>query len=133
MKDMADAHMRWHHLAEKPNVFHNDDSEFWAIKLWLDERWFAREDLVRPGILELIGAASSDDDLAYIGALALQGFICDDEDRLRWLESVAATSVNFCTALAYVFVWGVERDDVAARIETAAGVRLPRPPGWTGP
>jgi hypothetical protein len=67
-----------------------------------------------------------------LGAAIMEMFVADQDDRLRRLEQQAAISGEFRRSLANVRVWGDVRDEVAARVEAAAGARLPRPRGWTG-
>jgi hypothetical protein len=71
--------------------------------------------------------------LGYVGAGPLEIFVSNDESRIRWIEEQAARSPRFRRALGNVWTWGTESNEVAARMEAAAGVRLARPKGWTGP
>jgi hypothetical protein len=87
---------------------------------------------LRDGVLALVAAAETDQDFGNIGAGVLEYVVSNDEDRLRWLEAQAHASEPFRRSLANIYVWGIHRDEVAARVEAAAGVRLPRPRGWTG-
>jgi hypothetical protein len=107
----------------------DDDPNFWAIDLWfpVNDEWWQDEERVRSGLLALIDAASGDDDLAYVGAGPLEDFIENDESRLRWIEGQARTSARFRRALSNVWVWGMQRNEVAERVERAAGVPLARP------
>ena len=49
------------------------------------------------------------------------------------VEAEAKKSEPFRRSMANMNVWGAHRDAVAARVEAAAGVRLPRPRNWNGP
>jgi len=93
----------------------------------------AEEKRVHAGILELVAAAETDADFGVLGAAIMEMFVADDDDRSRWLEEQATASEPFRRSLANVRVWGDLRDEVSARVEGAAGVRLARPRGWTGP
>jgi len=125
-KAVAEAWCRYHFRSAN-NL---DDPDWWAVEYWLagSDVW-SDEDLVRRGLLALIDAAS-DDLLSRVGAGPLETFVSRDESRVRWIEEQAAGSPRFRTALANVWTWGTEPDDVAARLERAAGVRLKRPKEW---
>jgi hypothetical protein len=136
LAEVAHSWMRYHHRYERdpgngdPG---DDDPDWWAVEMWqLDEKW-ADEDRLRTGVLELVAAAEKDSDYGAIGAGIVEYMINDDEERLQWIETQARESDGFRRSLANVYVWGVEPDSIAARIEAAAGVRLPRPRGWRGP
>ena len=122
-------YQRRYDAAGNPGV---DDPDWWAVEFWMDE-WWTDEKRLREGILELVAAAETDADFGVLGAAIMETFVADDDDRLRWLEEQASASARFRRSLANVYVWGLERNEVAARVEAAAGVRLPRPRGWTGP
>ncbi len=63
-----------------------------------------------------------EDLLAYVGAGPLMNFVEPDEDRISWIEGVAATSAGFRTALTAVAVWQ-EEDWVVERLERETGAR----------
>jgi hypothetical protein len=133
LTEVAQAWMRyWHKVQEgqNPGV---DDPDWWAIEMWQEDASWADEQRLRDGVLALVAAAETEQDFALIGAGVVEYIVTDDEDRLHWIEDQARGSERFRRSLANIYVWGTERDEVAARIEAAAGVRLPRPRGWTGP
>jgi hypothetical protein len=110
----------------------HEDPDWWAVEFWLsDGLAFEREEVARDGLLALVNTAP-DDLLGRVGAGPLETFVSNDESRVRWIEEQAAHSDRFRRALANVWTWGTESDDVAARLERAARVRLARPTGWTG-
>jgi hypothetical protein len=95
-------------------------------KLWGDE------DSVRRGLLALIERAPTGV-LSHVGAGPLEDFTGPNESRLKWVENQADGSPRFRQALANVWTWGTDPDEVAARLERAARVRLARPKDWTAP
>ena len=68
---------------------------------------------------------SSDEQAEETLALAVEA--------VRWVEEQAARSKEFRKALGSVQVFGDLPDEVALRVERAAGSRLARPGDWTGP
>jgi Family of unknown function (DUF6869) len=129
---IADVAEAWCCYTER-NANDHEDPDWWAVEFWLsDGLAFEREQVARDGILALVNAVP-DDLLGHVGAGPLETFVTNDESRVRWIEEQAANSDRFRRALANVWTWGTESDDVAARLERAAGVRLARPTGWTGP
>ena len=109
------------------------DANWWAVEAWMDHEWWSDEARVRAGVLELVVAAETDLDFGTIGAGVMEMFITEDLDRLAWLEQHASLSGRFRRAFANVYVWGELPDEIAARVEGAAGMRLPRPRNWSGP
>ena len=133
LAEVAHAWMRYQHKVQSgvnPDV---DDPDWWAVEMWQEDASWADEQRLREGVLELVAAAETDHDFGIIGAAVLEYVITDDEDRLRWVEAEAQKSEPFRRSMANMYVWGVHRDAVAARVEAAARVRLPRPRNWTGP
>ena len=108
---------------------HEDDPNFWAIDLWfpVNDEWWQDEERVRAGLLALVDAAPDDDDLLYVGAGPLEDFIEHDDSRVRWIEAQASMSARFRRALSNVWIWGSVPDEVAERVERAAGVPLAKP------
>jgi hypothetical protein len=133
LADVAEAWMRFHHNDRSGDGRGVDDPDWWAVELWQNDASWADEQRLRDGVLALVDAAETDSDFGAIGAAVLEYAVTDDDDRLRWLEAQAAASQGFRRSLAVIYVWGRHRDAVAARVEAAARVRLPRPRGWTGP
>jgi hypothetical protein len=133
LTDVAEAWIRCHHNARSGDDRGVDDPDWWAVELWQNDASWADEQRLRDGVLALVDAAETDLDFGAIGASVLEYVVTDDEDRLRWLEARAEGSERFRRSLANIHVWGSHRDEVAARVEAAARVRLPRPRGWTGP
>jgi hypothetical protein len=105
----------------------------WAVDLLQTRRWWEDENRARAGLLALVDRADADYLLEYVGAEALQTLLTANEGDLRWIEEQAARSEKFRKALGSVQVFGDLPDEVALRVERAAGIRLPRPGGWTGP
>jgi hypothetical protein len=131
LAEIAEAWIAYHR-AEHVKLDEGDPF-WWAVDFWLSGSGvWADEDLARLGLLALIEAAP-DDLLGHVGAGPLETFVSDDESRVRWIEDQAAQSDRFRRALANVWTWGTEPNAIASRLERAAGVRLPRPKGWTGP
>ena len=104
----------------------------WARKVWDNDALWNDERMLREGVLELVAAAQTDQELGEIAAVVMEYVVTDDEDRLRWIEAQARQSEKFRRCLADLFVWHDHSGRVAARVEAAAGLRLPRPPlEWT--
>ncbi|MGO9874060.1 MAG: hypothetical protein ACLPVY_09700 [Acidimicrobiia bacterium] len=134
LADVVRAWMRYQHRYQAEGDLPGlEDPDWWAVDVWMDEGWWADEERVRAGILELVAAAETESDFGVLGAAIMEMFVADDDDRLCWLEEQARDSSPFRRSLANVHLWGEVRDEVAARVEAAAGVRLPRPRNWTGP
>jgi hypothetical protein len=137
LSEVARAWMRYQHREHEPvgpdlDDPGIDDPDWWAVSTWMDEDWWADEARVRTGILELVAAAETDSDFGILGAAVIEMFIVDDDDRVLWLEEQAGASEAFRRSLANVWIWGEVQDDIAARVEAAAGVRLKRPKFWKG-
>jgi hypothetical protein len=133
LAEVAAAWIRFHHSVRRGDDRGMDDPDWWAVEMWQNDASWADEQRLRNGVLALVDAAENDLDFGAIGAGIVEYVITDDEDRLRWLEAEAEESERFRRSLANIHVWGQHRDEVAARVETAARVRLPRPRGWAGP
>ncbi len=131
LADVAEAWVAYHSPTHIKGA--DDDPYWWAVEFWLagTGAW-EDEDVVRAGLLALVDAAPNEL-LGHVGAGPLEVFVSNDESRIRWIEEQAARSPRFRRALANVWTWGTESNEVAARLERAAGVRLERPKGWTGP
>ncbi len=102
------------------------DADWWAVDLWMSREWWDDEARVRDGLLRLVEAAESDDDLSIIGAGPLEVFVCDDESRVHWIERQAPSSPAFRQALAYVWAWELS-DRMFWRVERASGTKLNDP------
>jgi hypothetical protein len=130
---LTDIAKAWLAYQTPEHVYEGGDPFWWAVEFWQNNSGvWANEETVRQGILALVDAAP-DDLLGHVGAGPLEVFVSEDESRVRWIEEHAARSARFRRALANVRTWGNEPDEVAARLERAAGVPLARPRGWTGP
>ena len=121
------------HAGSGPTRTPETDGNWWAVEAWMHSEWWSNESRVRAGILELVAAAETDLDFGTIGAGVMEMFITEDLNRLAWLEEHAGRSDRFRRAFANVYVWGQLPDEIAARVEAAAGTRLPRPRNWSGP
>src|SRR3954451_9467201 len=130
LADVAEAWIRYHHNTRSGDDRGIDDPDWWAVEMWQDYASWADEQRLHEGVLALVDAAETDLDFGAIGAGVMEYVVTDDEDRLRWLEARAEESERFRRSLAIIYVWSRHRDEVAARIEAAARVRLPRPRGW---
>jgi hypothetical protein len=114
-----------------------NDPDSWAIRLWFGNAIHEREDTVRQFLRLLAERAPVEGDLRDLGAGPVEDFVCDDEERLLWIEEEAARSPNFRKALANVWVWQLP-PEVFLRLEGAAGAPLAWPssagprPGSTG-
>jgi hypothetical protein len=133
LTDVACAWMRYHHKIESGDDPGVDDPDWWAVEMWQQDASWTDEQRLRDGVLALVAAAETDQDFGRIGAGVLEYVVTNDEDRLRWIEAQARQSEPFRRCMANMYVWGNHRDEVAARVEAAAGVRLPRPRRWNGP
>jgi hypothetical protein len=120
--------MRYQHKNIALTMEPETDPDWWAVEAWMDERWWADEERVRAGILELVAAAETDEDYGVLGAAVMEVFVTDSNERLAWLEAQAAEE-PFRKSLRNVHVWGLWPDDVAQRVEDASGAPLPRPKG----
>lgn len=101
--------------------------DWWAIQIWLGSAVFDDEIRHREGLLRLIDAAQSDDDLGIIGAGPMEDFITSHtESRLAWIETEASRSPSFRRVLASVWIWSIP-EDAFLRVERAARVPLARP------
>ncbi len=129
LSDIATAWMRYQHENIALTMEPESAPDWWAIETWMDEQWWADEQRVRAGILELIAAAKTDEDYGVLGAAVMEVFVTDSDERLAWLESQAAESEPFRTSLRNVYVWGLWPDNVSQRVEDAAGAPLRRPRG----
>ncbi len=119
---MACYHERWARYGHA----RYDDPDWWAVEFWLSGGLgFRREGIARDGLLAVVEAVPLDC-LADVGAGPLMVFVEADEDRITWIESVAAESARFRTALTAVAVWQQE-DWVVERLERAAHAPLYRP------
>jgi hypothetical protein len=123
LQDVAEAWSCYYERKSANGWAAHDDPDLWSIDLWLAiARSSARESVIREGLLALVNAVP-EELLAYIGAGPLMEFVEPDEDRIAWIERVAAPSSRFRTALSAVAaeheeIWVVER------LERAAGARL---------
>jgi Family of unknown function (DUF6869) len=102
------------------------ESDWWAVSLWLSQGWWSDEARVRDGLLRLVNVAESDEDFATIGAGPLEVFVSDDESRVRWIERHAPDSPRLRRALANVWAWELP-DKLFWRVERAAGTKLNDP------
>ena len=101
-------------------------SDWWAVDFWVTSSHSSSpESVIREGLLALVHTAP-EDLLAYVGAGPHMNFVGPDEDRIAWIESVAAESPRFRAALTAVAAWHEEGWDVE-RLERAAGAPLYRP------
>lgn len=121
---MTETWLRYHGTAQHPDDS-DDDPDWWAVELWLSAAWWSDETRVRDGLLRLIESAD-DETLSVVAAGPLEVFVCAYESRLRWIEKQASGSEKFRRALAGVWVWDLPSDSLA-RLDRAAGGRLPRP------
>jgi hypothetical protein len=133
LTEVARAWMRYQHKVEGGDDPGVDDPDWWAVEMWQEDASWADENRLRDGVLALVAAAETEEDFGMIGAGVLEYVVTDNEDRLRWLEAQGRESEPFRRSLANIYVWGIQPDRVAARVEAVAGVRLPRPRGWTSP
>ena len=132
LAEVAQAWMRYQHKAQSEADPGFDDPDWWAVEMWMEDRAWANEQRLHDGVLALVAAAETDLDFGVVGAAVIEYIVAEDEDRLGWLEAQARVSEPFRRSLANIYVWGVQPDAVAERVEAAAGVRLPRPRKWTG-
>jgi hypothetical protein len=117
-QEIAETWVRYHHGEA--------DADWWAVELWLSLEWWADEARVRDGLLRLVDAAESDEDLAIIGAGPLETFVSEDESRVQWIEQQAPGSPALRRALAHVWAWELP-DRMFWRVERASGTKLTDP------
>lgn len=140
LDDIADAWSRWTDLPDDERNG-DDDARFWAAYLWMTEEWWADERRVRDGLVALVERATSDWVLECVGAGPLEGFVSDDESRIRWIESVGPRTPRLGDALVHAWISGAVSDGNFLRIEAAVGRRLDNPlrdaiegrPPWSAP
>ena len=120
---VEDAARAWCGYNSRPH--HSDrereeDADWWAVDLWFS---LAGKDEGRERqMLRLIADLAPDDDvLSALGAGPLEDFVTDDEDRLEWIETQAASSEKFRKALANVWARDYVAAENFARLERAAG------------
>jgi len=83
------------------------DQHWWATSLFDDiERW-ADEDLHREIVLRFIDTAD-DQQIWNVAAGPLEDFLTDNDERLTWMEQIAAQNPRFRRALAGVWTDGKE-------------------------
>lgn len=126
LAEIAQAWMRYQHKDQDGHDPDVDDSDWWAVEMWMEDRQWADEQLLREGVLALVAAAETDSDFGVLGAGIMEYIVNDDEERLLWIEAQARVSEPFRRSLANIYVWGIASDTVAARVEAAAQVPLPR-------
>ena len=94
------------------------DQHWWAFSLFDDvERW-ADEDLHREIVLRFIDTAD-DEQIWHVAAHQLEDFLTDSDERLTWMELVAAQSPRFRRALGGVWTHS-KQPTTAVRIERLA-------------
>jgi hypothetical protein len=103
------------------------DPDSWAIQLWFGKAIHEREETVRQFLHLLAERAPAEGELSYLGAGPVEDFVCDDEERLLWIEEEASRSPNFRGALANVWAWRLP-PEIFLRLERAARVPLSWPP-----
>jgi hypothetical protein len=120
-QQIAETWVRYNRSPPRPDE--PDGSDWWAIYLWQSWQWWEDEARVRDGLLHLVDAAETDDDLAFIRAGPLEVFISDDDSRVERIERHAAGSTRFRQALAHVWVWELP-DKMFWRVQRASGSKL---------
>ena len=94
------------------------DQHWWAFSLFDDiERW-ADEDLHREIVLRFIDTAD-DEQIWHVAAHPLEDFLTNNDERLTWMEQIAAQNPRFRRALGGVWTHS-KGPTTAARIERAA-------------
>ena len=94
------------------------DQHWWAVSLFDHiERW-ADEDLHREIVLRFIETAD-DEQIWHVAAHPLENFLTDNDERLTWMEAIAAQNPRFRRALGGVWTHSKE-PTTARRIELAA-------------
>lgn len=126
LQDMARSWINVHHR-EVSDVL-DGDPDWWAMELWWSAAWWTdvNNERVRAGLLALVDAAETDDDLGMIGAAPLESFVSDRADNLTWLESECATSPKLRRALAGVWCSDIVSEATLLRLDAGAGVLLAR-------
>ena len=127
VEDMAQAWLseqRREHPPEEDVA--DDDPYWWALELWWRPEWLRDVDRVRAGLLALVDAAETDDELGLIGAAPLESFVSDNADDLNWLEQQCSISPKLRRALAGVWCSDFVSAETLALLDRAAGVPLAR-------
>lgn len=94
------------------------DQHWWAYKLFDHvERW-ADEDLHRELVLRFVETAD-DEQIWLVAAHPLEYFLTDNDERLTWMEQIAARNPRFRKALGGVWTYS-KQPSTAARIERVA-------------
>ena len=126
LQDIAEAWSCFHERQRSNGWAAAADPDWWAVDFWVTSSHSSNaESVVRQGLLALVDTVP-EELLAYVGAGPLMNCVGPDEDRIAWIESVAAKSSRFRAALTAVAVWH-EEGWVVERLERAAGAPLYRP------
>ncbi len=126
LQDIAEAWSCFHERQRSKGWAAAADPDWWAVDFWVTSSHSSNaESVVRQGLLALVDTVP-EELLAYVGAGPLMNFVGPDEDRIAWIESVAAKSSRFRAALTAVAAWH-EKGWVVERLERAAGAPLYRP------
>jgi hypothetical protein len=126
LQDIAEAWSCFHERQRSSGWAATADPDWWAVDFWLTSSHSSGpESVLREGLLALVDTVP-EELLAYVGAGPLMNFVGPDEDRIAWIESVAAESSRCRAALTAVAAWHEEAWDVE-RLEQAAGAALYRP------
>lgn len=127
LQEIAEAWSCFHDRQRSNGWAAATDPDWWAVDFWLTSSHSSGpESAIREGLLALVDIVP-EDLLDYVGAGPLMNFVGPDEDRIAWIEGVAAKSFRFRAALTAVATWH-EEGWVVERLERAAGASLYRPP-----
>ena len=125
LQDIAEAWSCFHQRQRSHGWAATNDPDWWAVDFWLmSSHSSGHESVVREGLLVLVDTVH-EELLAYVGAGPLITFVEPDEDRIAWIEGVAAKSPRFRAALTAVATW--QEAWAVERLERAAGAPLYRP------
>jgi hypothetical protein len=135
LADMARSWINVQHREDSSDDIRDDDPDWWVLELWWSSAWWTDDNTerIRAGMLALVEAAETDDDLGLIGAGPLEGFVSDNAADLEWLESECAKSPKLRRALADVWCSDNVSEATLDRLDAAAGVSLARhlqPRAW---
>ena len=126
MEEMAQAWVGYSRREHPGGEEAGDDPQWWAVDLWWNAEWLSDGDRARSGLLALVDAADTDDELGAVGAGPLENFVSDDPEDLLWLEQHCSGSAKLRTALSGVWCSNFVSAETLLRLDRAAGVPLAR-------
>ncbi|MFT3853414.1 MAG: hypothetical protein QM733_11845 [Ilumatobacteraceae bacterium] len=99
----------------------------WAAELSMSSMWLADPARRRAWLTSLVEQATSEWELARIGAGPLEDFVSDDPDDLLWLQAQLRRSSGFRRVLAGAWIYGQVSPEAFERLEELVGQPLANP------